>query len=346
MKKMNKMLSVIMAAAMAVSMTACGSDAASDNSTAANDNTTTATETGVASSDGQKYTIGILQQLEHPALDAASEGFQDALTELLGAGNVTFDLQNEQGEQANCATIANNFVAGNYDLILANATTALQCSAAATSTIPILGTSITDYATALEIDDWTGSTGRNISGTSDLAPLADQEAMIKELFPDAKTVGILYCSAEPNSKYQATQIEAALDADGIAYKEYTASDSNDITSVVQTAVSEVDVIYIPTDNTMANNTETINNIALPAGIPIIAGEEGICSGCGVATLSISYYDIGYTAGEMAYDILVNGADITTMEIKTAPKVTKEYNADICSQLGITPPDDYAAIEAE
>ena len=164
--------------------------------------------------------------------------------------------------------------------------------------------------------------------------------------PDVKTVGILYCSAEPNSKYQATQIEAALDADGIAYKEYTASDSNDITSVVQTAVSEVDVIYIPTDNTMANNTETINNIALPAGIPIIAGEEGICSGCGVATLSISYYDIGYTAGQMAYDILVNGADITTMEIKTAPQVTKEYNADICSQLGITPPDDYVAIETE
>lgn len=347
MKKMNKILSVMMAAAMTVSMTACGGDTATDNTSASADNSAATTESAAAgSTDGQKYTIGILQQLEHPALDAASQGFEDALTELLGADNVTFDLQNAQGEQANCATIANNFVAGNYDLILANATTALQCSAAATSTIPILGTSVTDYATALEIDDWTGSTGRNISGTSDLAPLDEQEAMIKELFPDAKTVGILYCSAEPNSKYQATQIEAALDADGIAYKEYTASDSNDITSVVQTAVSEVDVIYIPTDNTMANNTETINNIALPAGIPIIAGEEGICSGCGVATLSISYYDIGYTAGQMAYDILVNGADITTMEIKTAPQVTKEYNADICSQLGITPPDDYVAIETE
>ena len=324
MKKMNKILSVMMAAAMTVSMTACGGDTASDNTSASADNSAATTESAAAgSTDGQKYTIGILQQLEHPALDAASQGFEDALTELLGADNVTFDLQNAQGEQANCATIANNFVAGNYDLILANATTALQCSA-----------------------DWTGSTGRNISGTSDLAPLDEQEAMIKELFPDVKTVGILYCSAEPNSKYQATQIEAALDADGIAYKEYTASDSNDITSVVQTAVSEVDVIYIPTDNTMANNTETINNIALPAGIPIIAGEEGICSGCGVATLSISYYDIGYTAGQMAYDILVNGADITTMEIKTAPQVTKEYNADICSQLGITPPDDYVAIETE
>lgn len=351
MKKMNRFFSLVMAGAMALSMTACGSEAASDNTGAAagtDTNGASATEqtAEAGTTDGQKYTIGILQQLEHPALDAATQGFEDALTELLGADNVTFDLQNAQGEQANCATIANNFVASDYDLILANATTALQCAAAATSTIPILGTSVTDYVTALEIDDWTGSTGRNISGTSDLAPLEEQEAMIKELFPDAKTVGILYCSAEPNSKYQATKIEEALDADGIAYKEYTASDSNDITSVVQNAVSEVDVIYIPTDNTMANNTETINNITLPAGIPVIAGEEGICSGCGVATLSISYYDIGYKAGQMAYDILVNGADITTMDIETAPQVTKEYNADICEQLGITVPDDYVAIETE
>jgi putative ABC transport system substrate-binding protein len=170
--------------------------------------------------------------------------------------------------------------------------------------------------------------------------------MLKELFPDAKTVGILFASSEANSRYQASLFEAALDADGIEYKEYTASDSNDITAVVQTMVSEVDVIYIPTDNTMADNTETINNIALPAGIPIIAGEEGICSGCGVATLSISYYDIGYKSGEMAYEILVNGADITTMEIEYAPNITKEYNADICAQLGITVPDDYVAISTE
>ena len=170
--------------------------------------------------------------------------------------------------------------------------------------------------------------------------------MLIELFPDTKTVGILYCSAEPNSKYQATEFEKALDADNISYKEYTAADSNDIASVVQTAVTEVDVIYIPTDNTMAGNTETINNITLPAGIPVIAGEEGICKGCGVATLSISYYDIGYKAGEMAYDILVNGADITTMDIEYAPQVTKEYNASIAEQLGVTIPDGYTAIAEE
>lgn len=358
MRKMKKVISVAMAAAMAMSLAACGNstaepaaaqtDAAAETTADTTDAETTDAEAAQveAPEDGKVYQIGILQQLEHPALDAASEGFQDALTELLGADNVTFDLQNAQGEQANCATISNNFVASNYDLILANATTALQCSAAATSTIPILGTSITDYATALEIDGWTGATGRNISGTSDLAPIAEQENMLVELFPDVKTVGILYCSAEPNSKYQATEFEKALDEGGISYKEYTASDSNDISSVVQTAISEVDVIYIPTDNTMAGNTETINNITLPAGIPIIAGEEGICKGCGVATLSISYYDIGYKAGEMAYEILVNGADITTMEIAYAPQVTKEYNAEIADQLGISIPEDYTAISAE
>lgn len=356
MKKMNKAISVAMSMAMVMSLAACGSTAEDTQAPAATGTTTEAadvktteaesTQAAAEAEPGKVYQIGILQQLEHPALDAASEGFEDALTELLGADYVKFDLQNAQGEQANCATISNNFVASNYDLILANATTALQCAAAATSSIPILGTSITDYATALEIDNWTGATGRNISGTSDLAPIAEQENMLVELFPEAKNVGILYCSAEPNSKYQATEFEKALDEDGLTYKEYTASDSNDISSVVQTAITEVDVIYIPTDNTMAGNTETINNITLPAGIPVIAGEEGICKGCGVATLSISYYDIGYKAGEMAYDILVNGADITTMNIEYAPQVTKEYNASICEQLGVTIPEDYVAIPEE
>lgn len=321
--KTKKLLSLLLVSAMTLSLVACGSAPAED--------------------DG-KYTIGILQQLEHPALDSATEGFQAALTDLLGEENVTFDLQNAQNEQANCATIANSFVSNEYDLILANATTALQSCAAATSTIPVLGTSITDYATALEIDDWSGTTGRNISGTSDLAPLDQQEDLLLELFPDAKTVGILYCSAEPNSKYQATKFEEYLTADGIAFKEYTAADSNDIAAVVQSAVTEVDVIYIPTDNTMAGNTEVIANIVVPAGVPVIAGEEGICSGCGVATLSISYYDIGYKAGEMAYDILVNDADITTMEVEYAPQVTKKYNAAICDQLQVTPPEGYVAIE--
>ena len=299
MKKLNKAMSVAVAAAMMVSLGACGNstDAAKDG-------------TQSAGASGKVYNIGICQQLEHPALDQATQGFEDVLKEKLG-DNVKFDLQNAQNEQANASTIANNFVSSNVDLILANATTALQACAAATTDIPILGTSVTDYATALEIDDWSGTTGRNISGTSDLAPLDQQEDMLVELYPDAKHVAILYCSAEANSKYQATEFEKYLDEDGISYKEFTASDSNDIGSVVQSATEYADVIYIPTDNTMAQNTEAINNIALPAGTPIIAGEEGICKGCGVATLSISYYDIGKKAGEMAYDILVNGAGKST-----------------------------------
>ena len=335
--KLKKILAVSLAAAMTLSLAACGGNKASEGSDSSNTKT---------DDSAKVYKIGILQQLEHAALDAATQGFKDACIEKFGEGNVTFDVQNGQGEQANCATIANNFVADKVDLILANATTALQCAAAATDTIPILGTSVTDYATALDISDWSGATGINISGTSDLAPIDKQEEMLVELLPDVKTVGILYCSAEPNSEYQAKLFEEALKADGIEYKEYTAADSNEIQSVVTSAVSEVDALYIPTDNTMAANTEVINNICLPAKIPVIAGEQGICTGCGIATLSISYYDIGYRAGEMAYEILVNGADITTMNVESAPEVTKMYNPTICEELGIKVPDDYEAIEAE
>lgn len=336
--KLRKIMAVLMAASVAASLAGCGGSSSSGSSDSSSDS---------ASSDsGKVYKIGICQQLEHEALDQATQGFEDACEEKFGKDNVTFDLQNGQGEQANCATITNSFVADNVDLILANATTALQCAAAATDSIPILGTSITDYATALDISDWNGSTGMNISGTSDLAPIDQQEDMLVELVPDVKTVGILYCSAEPNSAYQAKLFEDALKEDGIEYKEYTAADSNEIQSVTTSAISECDALYIPTDNTMASNTEIINNICLPAKIPVVAGEQGICAGCGIATLSISYYDIGYKAGEMAYDILENGKDISAMKIETAPNVTKMYNPTICEELGIEVPDEYEAIEQE
>lgn len=328
--KLKKAAAILIAAAMTASLAACGSSSSGS---------------GSAGSDGT-YTIGICQQMEHPALDAATEGFQDACKEKFGEDNVEFDVQNAQGEQTMCSTIINNFVSSDVDLILANATLPLQTAAQATADIPILGTSVTDFASALGISDWTGATGVNISGTCDLAPIEEQEDMLTELLPEAKTVGILYCSAESNSKYQAELFETELEKDGIEYKEYTAADSNEIQSVVTNAVSECDAIYIPTDNTMASNTQIINNICLPAKVPVIAGEQGICSGCGIATLSISYYDIGYRAGEMAYEILAEGANISTMEIETAPQVTKMYNPTICEELGITVPDDYEAIEAE
>lgn len=301
---------------------------------------------GAASAETTVYDIGIIQLIQHPALDSATQGFKDALVDLLGEENVNFYYDNAQGDSANCATIVNGFIAADVDLILANATAALQAAYAATETIPILGTSITDYVTALDLDDFDGTTGYNVSGTSDLAPLAEQAAILAELCPveTYPTVALLYCSAEPNSAYQIDVIEPLLQEMGYITERYTFSDSNDIASVTTNACAGNSLIYVPTDNTVANNTEVINNVALPAGVPIIAGEEGICSGCGIATLSIDYYDLGYATGEMAYEILVNGADVSAMPIGYAPEVSKKYNAANCAELGITIPEGYAVIE--
>ena len=202
---------------------------------------------------------------------------------------------------------------------------------------------MTDYATALSIDNWTGTVGGNISGTSDLAPLDQQADMLNELFPDATNVGLLYCSGEPNSVYQVETIQGYLEDMGYTCEQYAFTDVNDLSSVAQTACDNSDVIYIPTDNTAAANTETIANVVIPAGVPVIAGESGICSGCGVATLSISYYDIGYTTGEMAAKVLTGEADISTMPVEYAPNVTKMYNAANCEALGLTMPEDYEPI---
>lgn len=346
---MKKLAAISLVLAMtAASLAGCGSTAntaaPAESEAAETPAATTEETTDTVAADGKVYNIGICQLVQHEALDAATQGFQDALTELLGEANVKFDLQNASGDSATCATIVNQFVSSDVDLILANATAPLQAAAAATNEIPILGTSVTDYATALSIDDWTGVTGTNISGTSDLAPLDQQADMLHELFPDAKNVGILYCSAEPNSAYQSQTIQGYLKDYGYECTEYTFADSNDIASVVNNAIATSDVLYIPTDNTAASNTTIIQNICQPAGIPIIAGEEGICSGCGVATLSISYYDLGYKTGEMAYEILVNGADVSQTAVEFAPNVTKKYNAANCEALGITVPDDYVAIE--
>ena len=289
------------------------------------------------------YRVGICQLVQHVALDAATQGFQDALKEKLG-DKVTFDVQNASGDSNTCSTIVNNFISGGVNLIMANATPALQAAVAATGDIPILGTSVTDYATALDIDDWNGATGMNVSGTSDLAPLEQQANMLHELFPDAKKVGLLYCSAEPNSKYQVDVITGYLTALGYECVEYTFADSNDVASVTQNACDGCDVLYIPTDNPAASCTEAIRNVVEPALKPVIVGEEGICAGCGVATLSISYYDLGYATGEMAYEVLVNGADVATMNVRFAPNVTKEYNAEMCALLGVQIPEDYVAIQ--
>ncbi|MCX4357378.1 MAG: ABC transporter substrate-binding protein [Oscillospiraceae bacterium] len=324
--KMRKILAAVAAATMLCGLTACSTDGNSNDS--------------AEGSNGDKvYNIGICQLLEHPALDAATEGFKEALTEKLG-DKVKFDTQNAQNEATNCTTITNNFVSAGVDLIMANATGALSAAVSATDTIPIVGTSITAYDVALGGSDWQG---KNITGASDLAPIDKQEDMLLEIFPNVKKVGIMFCSAEANSRYQVDEFIKALEADGIAYKEYSVADSNEIQAQAQAAAGECDVIYIPTDNTLANAVETVKNVVVPAKIPVVAGEEGICGGCGTVTLSISYHDMGYKAGEMAYDILVNGKNPGEMEVGYSP-TAKKYNKEICAELGITVPDGYTAIE--
>ena len=340
MKKMKKLLCAALAGVMVLALAACGSTDDTSNPTA---DPAASPSSVTGESTAAQYVVGICQQMTHDALDQATQGFKDALNEILGEGVVEFREQNASGEQTNCTTIMDGFVSEGVDLILANATWPLQAAASATSEIPVLGTSVTDYATALGITDWTGTVGGNISGTSDLAPLDQQAAMIQELFPDAKNVGLLYCSGEPNSVYQVETITGYLEDMGYTCTPYAFTDVNDLSSVTQTACDGSDVIYIPTDNTAAANTETIANVVLAAGVPVVAGESGICSGCGVATLSISYYDIGYTTGEMAAQILQGEADISTMPIQSAPNVTKMYNAANCEALGITIPEGYEAI---
>ena len=317
---MKKIIALMLTVLMLLGLAACGGENADDG----------------------KYTIGICQLVTHDALDAATNGFMQAVKDNLGEENVVFDLQNAAGEANTCASIANAFVSAEVDLIMANATPAVQNAAAATTDIPILGTSVTEYGVALDIPDFTGTVGGNVSGTSDLAPLNEQADMLQEWFPDAKNVALLYCSAEANSKYQVDTMKTLLEGKGYTCQMFAFTDSNDMQAVVNGACEFADVIYVPTDNAVASSTDIIDGVCRAAGVPIIAGEEGICAGCGVATLSISYYDLGYTTGEMAAAILKGEADISTMEIKYAP-ATKKYNAEICADRGLTAPEGYVAI---
>lgn len=326
-----KLLALLLAGTATLTLAACGG---SGGDSSQNDGTP----------DDKVYKVGISQLVTHDALDAATKGFQDALNALL-PGQVEFDYQNAANDPATCATIATSFVSAGVDLIMANATSALQAAAAATADIPILGTSVTEYGVAFDIKDFSGTVGGNISGTSDLAPLDQQAEMIRAWYPDAKTIGLLYCSNEANSQYQVDTVQGHLESMGYTCTQYAFSDSNDVAAVCQTAADNSDVLYVPTDNTAASNTPVIDNICR-GNIPVFAGEEGICKGCGVATLSISYYDIGYKTGEMAAQILTGQADISTMPVAYAPAFVQKYNPTMCDALGVTPPDGYEAIAAE
>lgn len=321
-KKIRAAGSLVVLGALVCSLSACGSQ----ESEKADDGT---------------YQIGICQWQEHAALDEATRGFQEALTDKLG-DEVTFDLQIAQGNTQDCQEILNGFVSDEVDLIMANATSALVAASQATNTIPVVATSITDYGTALNMREWTGASGINVTGTSDLAPIESQADMIQELVPEAEKVGIVYCSAETNSIYQAQKMESILTNKGITVGTYTIADKDELEQTLQKATAECDVLYIPTDNTIASQADVLKKILLAAKVPMIAGEEGLCE-AGIATLSISYYDIGYTAGEMAYEILTEGKDPGQIEVRYAETVTKKYNPENCEALGITVPDDYEVL---
>ena len=323
MKKLSKLLAVVTAFAMLFVFTACSGDNSSNND----------------SGNSATYTIGIIQYMEHDALDQATEGFRDYLTEKLG-DSVTFDYDNAQGEQTNCGTIVTKFVSDGVDLIMANATPAVQAAREATSTIPIIGTSVTDYVESglIESDD---APGGNVTGASDLNPVDVQVELMQALCPDVQTVGIVYCSAEANSEIQANEATAAFEAAGYTVRTYTAADSNELQSVFTQACTEVDAFYEPTDNLIANNMELVRNITVPAGKPVICGEESMCLTGGLATYSISYYDLGYAAGEQAYNILVNGADPATTPIYhfSTSDLTLVVNEEVAGELNIEIPAD-------
>ena len=298
--------------------------------------------------DGADFNVGIVQLVTHDALDAATQGFKDGLTAKVEAAGktVSFDYQNASNDTTICTTIANGFVSKGVDLIMANATPALQAAYSATATIPIIGTSITDYGVALGIQDFNGTVGSNVTGTADLAPLDQQAEMMVDLLDltAEDSVAILYCSAEPNSQYQANVVKQELASMNITADIKTFTDSNDIAAVCNGIVAGgYDAVYLPTDNTVASNTPTIHNILYPASIPVFAGEEGICKTAGFATLSISYYNIGVKAGEMAAEILLGQKDIRTMAIAYDQAPVKKYNATICQAFGITVPSDYTVV---
>lgn len=329
MKKSAKVLSMILAGTMVLTMAGCSSKEAE---TAAAAETKAEAKSEAAASD-ETYKIGVLQLVQHVALDQSNEGFFAALDE---AGiKYEVDQQNASGEQANCLTIAEKLVSDGNDLILAIATPAAQAVAGVTEDIPILLTAVTDPAASGLVND-NANPGVNVSGTSDLTPVKEQIDLLHQLLPDAETIGLLYCSAESNSEIQIAMAKEACDAIGLKYEEYTVPGSNEIQTVVESMVGNVDAIYSPTDNVIAAGMATVAMVANDNGIPAIVGEAGMVGAGGLATYGIDYYQLGYMAGEQAIEILVNGADVSTMPIGYLPAERCELtvNKTTADTLGI------------
>lgn len=338
-KSMTKAAALSIAAAMTVMASGCGSSASSQTAAAASGSSADAGSE--ASSDETVYKIGVLQYVQHDALDRCSEGFIEALD----ASGIAYeaDLQNAAGDTPTCTTIAQKFVNDGDDLIFAIATPAAQACAAETEEIPIVLTAVTDPAGSGLVDT-NEAPGGNVTGSSDLTPVAKQIELLTQLLPDAKTVGILYCSAESNSEIQAQLAKEACAKAGLTAVDYTVATSNDIQTVVESMVGNVDVIYAPTDNVIAAGMPTVAMIANANKLPTIVGEEGMCTSGGLATYTIDYKELGKVAGEMAVKILTEGTSPAEMPIEYYPddKLRLVVNEETAAELGI----DVSGLSAE
>lgn len=332
MKKRFKIIaSSVLALSMALAMAGCGSSAASSGSASVS-----GSASGSASAEAKEgaFKIGIIQLVEHDALDKAREGFIDDLKEngFVDGENIVIDYQNAQADQSNLKTISQRFVQNDDDLILAIATGAAQSVAAETSDIPILGTAITDYEAAQLVES-NDAPGGNVSGTTDLTPVEKQVELLKEMMPDVKTLGVLYNSSEVNSEIQAQMAQEAAEKEGIECKTATVTNTNDIAQVMESIAGDVDAIYIPTDNTFASAMATVSKIAEEYKLPTICGEQGMVESGGLATVGIDYYKLGKQTGEMAVKILKDGANVAEMPIESLDDTNICLNIDTAEAIG-------------
>jgi putative tryptophan/tyrosine transport system substrate-binding protein len=288
----------------------------------------------------EDITIGIIQYVEHVALDSAREGFIDALEDngYVDGENITIDVQNAQADQSNLSTISDRFVGNNVDLVLAIATPAAQSIAGKTTDIPILGTAITDYEAAKLVES-NEAPGGNVSGTTDMNPIKEQIDLLLRLVPDAKTVGVIYTSSEDNSIVQAAIAKEVIEGLGLIYTEATVTNSNEVQQAAQSIVQECDAIYLPTDNTMASSMPIINGVTVDSKTPVICGESGMVESGGLATLGINYYELGYNTGLMAVKVLKGEAEPATMPIESADKFDFAINGDVAEEIGLDIPAD-------
>lgn len=289
-------------------------------------------------SSGQKK-IGVVQLVEHDALDAAYKGFKEGLEDAgyKDGDKIKIEYKNAQNEQSNCQTIAQQFVTDKCDLVLAIATPAAQAMANESKDIPILVTAVTDPASSKLVKS-NEKPGGNVSGTSDLTPVAKQMSLLKELVPSAKKVAMLYCSAETNSKFQVNLAKKEAKKLGLTSVDATVSESSEIRQVVESLKGKVDAIYAPTDNTIAAGINTVSMVANEAKLPLIVGEEGMCTGGGLATYGLNYYELGKQTAAQAVKILEGKAETKDMPIEYQENADLIINKDTAKTLGIEIPE--------